>query len=159
MKKTFRPCWASLLLLSSLISCLGGQTVNPLSVEQPPKLTIQRGQSATIKLQAKIDPGYHVNSNKPHEDYLIPMRMTLTADPLVVESVKYPAGRDEKYTFSEKPLSVLTGNFELMVTMKAPLTTEPQMYVLLGKLRYQACSDKACLAPKTVEVRITADVR
>ena len=155
MKKTLWLCSVSLLLLSRL----QGQTINPLSVEPPQKLVIQRGQSATIKLQARIDPGYHVNSNKPHEDYLIPMRLTFTADPLVVESVKYPAGHDEKYTFSEKPLSVVTGNFEVLVTIRAPQNIEPQMYVLLGKLRYQACSDKACLAPKTVEVRITADLR
>ena len=155
MKKTLWLCSVSLLLLSRL----QGQTINPLSVEPPQKLVIQRGQSATIKLQARIDPGYHVNSNKPHEDYLIPMRLSLTADPLVVESVKYPAGHDEKYTFSEKPLSVVTGNFEVLVTIRAPQNIEPQMYVLLGKLRYQACSDKACLAPKTVEVRITADLR
>ena len=155
MKKTLWLCSVSLLLLSRL----QGQTINPLSVEPPQKLIIQRGQSATIKLQARIDPGYHVNSNKPHEDYLIPMRLTFTADPLVVESVKYPAGHDEKYTFSEKPLSVVTGNFEVLVTIRAPQNIEPQMYVLLGKLRYQACSDKACLAPKTVEVRITADLR
>ncbi len=155
MKKTLWLCSASLLLLSSL----PGQTINPLSVAPPQKLVIQRGQSATLKLQAKIDPGYHVNSNKPHEDYLIPMRLTLIADPLVVESVKYPVGHDEKYTFSEKPLNVVTGNFEVLLTIKAPQNIEPQMHVLLGKLRYQACSDKACLAPKTVEVHITADVR
>ena len=155
MKKTSWLCSASLLLLNSLL----GQIVNPLSVEPPQKLIIHRGQSATVKLHAKIDPGYHVNSNKPHEAYLIPMRMTLIADPLIVESVKYPVGHDEKYTFSEQPLSVVTGNFEVLVTIKAPQNIEPQMHVLLGKLRYQACSDKACLAPKTVEIHITADLR
>lgn len=155
MKKTLLLCLALLLLLSSL----QGQTINPLSVEPPQKVTIQRGHSATIKLQARIDRGYHVNSNKPHEEYLIPMRMTLTADPLILESVKYPVGHDQKYTFSEQPLNVVTGNFEILLTIKAPQNIEPQMHVLLGKLRYQACSDKACLAPKTVEIHITADVR
>ncbi|WP_162179957.1 protein-disulfide reductase DsbD domain-containing protein [Bryobacter aggregatus] len=154
MKKTFLRCLAPLLLNS-----LFAQGINPVSVEPPQKIVIQRGQSATIKLQAKIEPGYHVNSNKPHEDYLIPLRMTLASDPLIVETVKYPVGHDEKYTFSEKPLNVLTGNFEVALTVKAPANLEPQMHVLLGKLRYQACSDKACLAPKTLEVRITADVR
>ena len=154
MKKIFLRCLAPFLLNS-----LFAQGLNPLSVEPPHKMTVLRGQSATIKLQAKIEPGYHVNSNKPHEEYLIPLRLTMNADPLVVESVKYPAGRDEKYTFSEKPLSVLTGNFEIAITVKAPANIEPQMHVLLGKLRYQACSDKACLAPKTLEVHITADVR
>ena len=54
---------------------------------------------------------------------------------------------------------MLTGNFEILVTVKAPENIEPQMHVMLGKLRYQACSDKACLIPKTIEVRVTADIR
>lgn len=154
MKKTF-----SLYLTLLLASNACAQSVNPLSVEPVQKIVVPRGKSVSFKVQAKIEPGYHVNSNKPNEDYLIPMRMTWQSDPLVVESVKYPAGHDEKYTFSEKPLNVLTGNFEILVTVKAPEKIEPQMHVMLGKLRYQACSDKACLVPKTIEVRVTADLR
>ncbi len=154
MKKISRLC-SVFLLASSLF----GQSVTPLVVDPPQKLTVQRGKSATFKLHARITPGYHVNSNTPHEDYLIPLRMTLTADPLTVEAVKYPVPHDEKYSFSEKPLSVLTGDFDILVTVKAPEKLEPQMHVLTGKLRYQACSDKACLTPKTIEFRVTADVR
>jgi hypothetical protein len=142
MTKISRPYWL-LLLASSAFA----QSTAPLTIEPPAKLTIERGKSTTLKLHGKIAPGYHVNSNKPHEDYLIP------------EAIKYPAGHDEKYTFSEKPLNVLTGDFDILITLKAPATLEPQMHVLLGKLRYQACSDKACLTPKTIEIRVTADVR
>lgn len=154
MKKTYKLCLA--LLLAS--SCFA-QPITSLTVENPPKVTIQRGQSAVVKLRAKITPGYHINSNKPHEEYLIPLRLLLGAEPLTVEAIKYPTPHDEKYSFSEKPLSVLTGDFDIAVTLKAPATLTPQMHVLVGKLRYQACSDTACLAPKTLEVRITADVR
>jgi thiol:disulfide interchange protein DsbD len=154
MKKISRLC-SVFLLASSLYP----QAINPLAIEPPAKLTISRGKSATFKLQARIAPGYHVNSNAPHEDYLIPLRLNLAASPLVVEAVKYPVPHDEKYSFSEKPLSVLTGDFFILVTLKAPDNLEPQMHVLTGKLRYQACSDKACLTPKTLEFRLTADVR
>jgi hypothetical protein len=150
----------SLLCLTALLasSCFA-QSITPLTIEPLQKVVVERGKSTTIKLQGKILAGYHVNSNKPNEDYLIPLRLTLTADPLIVEAVKYPAGHDEKYSFSDKPLNVLTGNFDILVTVKAPEKLEPQMHVLLGKLRYQACSDKACLTPKTIEIRVTADVR
>lgn len=154
MKKISLLC--SALLLAS--SCFA-QSVTALTVDPLQKVIVTRGKSTTIKVHAKIAPGYHVNSNKPNEDYLIPLRMTLTADPLVVEAIKYPAGHDEKYTFSEKPLNVLTGDFDILLTVKAPEKLDPQMHVLLGKLRYQACSDKACLTPKTIEVRVTADIR
>ncbi|MFN8942669.1 MAG: protein-disulfide reductase DsbD domain-containing protein [Acidobacteriota bacterium] len=154
MKKISRLC-----LVFLLASSLYPQAITPLAIEPPAKVTIPRGKSATFKLQARIAAGYHINSNAPHEDYLIPLRLNLTASPLVVEAVKYPTPHDEKYSFSEKPLSVLTGDFFILVTLKAPENLEPQMHVLTGKLRYQACSDKACLTPKTLEFRLTADVR
>jgi hypothetical protein len=154
MKKIFWLC-SALLLASSAFA----QSVTALTVDPTPKFTVTRGKSTTVKIHAKIAPGYHVNSNKPHDEFLIPLRLTMTGDPLTVEFIKYPAGHDEKYEFSEKPLNVLTGEFDILVTLKAPETGDPQMHVLLGKLRYQACSDKACLTPKTLEVRLTADVR
>jgi hypothetical protein len=146
-------------LTALLASSCFAQSITPLTIEPLQKVFVERGKSTTIKLQGKILAGYHVNSNKPNEDYLIPLRLTMAADPLIVEAVKYPAGHDEKYSFSDKPLNVLTGNFDILVTVKAPEKLEPQMHVLLGKLRYQACSDKACLTPKTIEIRVTADVR
>jgi len=154
MKKISWLC-SALLLASSCFS----QSITALTVDPIQKIVVERGKSVTVKLHAKIAPGYHINSNKPNEDYLIPLRMTLAAEPLTVEAIKYPAGHDEKYTFSEKPLNVLTGDFDILITVKAPEKVEPQMHVLLGKLRYQACSDNACLTPKTLEIRLTADIR
>lgn len=155
MQKTLRHCWLALLAASSLIAQSGG----PLTVDAPQKVTIVQGQSATVKLHVKLAAGHHTNSNTPSEDYLIPLRFTMAADPLVLESVVYPKGHDEKYSFAEKPMSVLSGDFDILVKLKAPAGAQPQMHVLVGKLRYQACTDKMCLSPKTVEVRLTADVR
>jgi hypothetical protein len=152
----------SLLLLLAASICtdtLGAQGVAALSLEPVAKVTIQRGQSTTVTLKAKILPGYHVNSNAPHEDYLIPLRLTFPKGAVEVESIQYPKPHDEKYSFSEKPLSVLTGDFEIQVRLKAAANAPQEMGILAGKLRYQACSDKACLAPKTLEVNLTTDVR
>jgi hypothetical protein len=151
------PRCLTLLLLASPFAF--SQGVSALSLEPMPKVTIQRGQSATVVLKAKILPGYHVNSNAPHEDYLIPLRVTFPKGGVEVESIVYPKAHDEKYSFSEKPLSVLTGNFEILLKLKAPATAAQEMGILAGKLRYQACSDKACLSPKTLEINITTDVR
>jgi len=154
MQKTLRLYWLALLA-----SSLAAQSAGPLTVDAPQKIVIAKGQSASVKLHVKLAPGHHTNSNTPSEDYLIPLRFTMQAEPLVVESVVYPKGHDEKYSFSEKPLSVLTGDFDIIVKLTAPATAQSQMHVLVGKLRYQACTDKICLSPKTVEVRLTADVR
>lgn len=155
MRRTFLRCLVALLPLLSLQA----QSVNALAIDPPQKLTLERGKSGIITLHGKVQPGYHVNSNKPHEDYLIPLRLTLQPEGVTLESIEYPKPHDEKYSFSEKPLSVLTGDFDIKVHVKIPETAQPQMQILTGKLRYQACSDKACLTPKTIDLRVTVDIR
>ena len=112
----------------------------------------------TAKLSVSLGAGYHVNSNAPHESYLIPLRLSWTPTPLEVESVAFPKPRDEKYQFSDGPLSVFTGNFEIATKFKAPAEAVSGMTILLGKLRYQACNNTMCFPPKTVEVKLPVEI-
>lgn len=104
-------------------------------------------------------PGYHVNSNTPAEAYLIPLRLTWDAQPLQAEAVTFPRPVMEKYAFSEKPLSVFTSDFAIETRFLAPASAQPGLAMALGKLRYQACTDKLCLPPKTIEVRLPIEIR
>jgi hypothetical protein len=65
----------------------------------------------------------------------------------------------EKYEFSDKPLSVFTGDFELTAKFKAPAGASQGPGIMLGKLRYQACNNNSCFPPKTVEVRLSYQVQ
>jgi hypothetical protein len=65
----------------------------------------------------------------------------------------------EKYEFSEKPLSVFTGNIELISNFKVAANAPAGPGVAVGQLRYQACSDKACFPPKTVEVTLPYQIQ
>lgn len=64
----------------------------------------------------------------------------------------------EKYAFSEKPLSVFTGDFDITTKFKVPVTAAPGMQIVTGKLRYQACTNKECFAPKTIDVKLAVDI-
>ena len=129
-----------------------------MSVTPPEKLVAKAGSTAQAKLSVHIQPGYHANSNTPSDEYLIPMRLTWTSTPLESPEVVYPKPDMEKYSFSDKPLSVYTGEFQLVTKFKVPVTAAPGQVVLAGKLRYQACNDRMCLAPKTVEVSLPVEV-
>jgi len=37
-----------------------------------------------------LQPGFHVNSNMPGDDYLIPIKLTWNKDPLEAGQVTYP---------------------------------------------------------------------
>jgi len=129
-----------------------------LSVAPPEKLIAKAGSTVQARLSVRIQSGYHANSNTPSDEYLIPMRLTWTSSPLETAEVVYPKPDMEKYSFSDKPLSVFTGNFELLTRFKVPPAAAPGQLVLAGKLRYQACNDRMCLAPKTVEVSLPVEV-
>ncbi len=110
------------------------------------------------KLSVQVRSGYHINSNAPADEYLIPLRLNWTGAPLETVETIYPKPRMEKYSFSEKPLSVYTGDFELVTRFKVPASAAPGQTTLPAKLRYQACTDRMCLPPKTVDVSLPVEV-
>lgn len=143
---------AALCTLAGAVA--GAQTPGVLSVADPAKLNVPRGGELTGSLKLQLQPGYHVNSNSPNEEYLIPMRLTWDSTAVETVSVQYPKPITEKSDFSEKPLSVFTGDFEILTKFRRAPKASPGPGFLHGKLRYQACNDKMCLPPKTLEVKV-----
>lgn len=129
-----------------------------LTVAPPPKLVAKRNTTVTAKIAVQLRNGYHVNSNTPSDEYLIPLRLTWNAAPLEPQGVSYPTPKMEKYEFSEKPLSVFTGDFEIATRFKVPAAASPGLIVISGKLRYQACNHKECLPPRTLDIKLPVDI-
>lgn len=100
-----------------------------------------------------------MNSTKPDDAYLIPLRFTWAEDVVKVEDVTYPSPKMEKFPFSEKPLSVFDGNVKTQTRFRVPADAKPGLTALNGKLRYQACNDRMCLPPRTLDVKIPLDIR
>ena len=150
-----------LLSVAGLSPCLLAQAPGSavLSIAPSNKLTIQRGSTAEYTLKAQLQPGFHVNSNMPGDDYLIPIKLTWNKEPLEAEQVSYPKPQLEKLSFSTNPISVYTGTFEIATHFKAPSNAAPGLAFMNGKLRYQACNNKECLPPRTVDVRVTLEIQ
>lgn len=140
--------------------CLRAQApASVLTIAPSQRLTIHRGGTADFSLKADLQPGFHVNSNMPGDEYLIPIKLTWNKEPLEAEDVMYPKPQMEKLSFSPKPISVYTGTFEIGTRFKAPANAAPGMAFMNGKLRYQACNNKECLPPRTVDVHVTLDIQ
>jgi hypothetical protein len=145
---------AALLPVSLLAQSSGVLTVSPVE-----RVRAKRNETATVKLHLQIQPGYHANSNTPNDDFLIPMKLTWAADPLKVENVEFPKPKSETYPFSEKPVSVFSGEFDIVTRFKVPANAAGGPALGTGKLRYQACNEKMCLPPKTIEVPLTIEIQ
>jgi hypothetical protein len=150
-----RALLAGLLILAPAAA----QTSPILTVAPPAKIAVKRGATAEARISVKLQPGFHVNSNTPSESYLIPLRLTWAAGPLESAGVVFPKPTMEKYEFSEKPLSVFTGNFDIATKFRALATATQGPAYVSGKLRYQACNDKACFPPKTVDIKLPVSIQ
>ncbi|MGH9365616.1 MAG: cytochrome c biogenesis protein CcdA, partial [Thermoanaerobaculia bacterium] len=107
-----------------------------------------------LTVTARIAQGWHVNSHTPSEDYLIPTSVVLDATPSVTAGdARYPDGLQKKFAFSDKPLSVYEERFTVEIPISFSGDSAP---VLAGKLEFQACNDKQCLAPASVAFRSAA---
>jgi hypothetical protein len=144
-------------LLSSLC-CFGQSNSNVLTVAPPEKIVAKVGAPIEVKLSLELRSGYHCNSNKPADDYLIPLKLTWAAGALESPEVAYPPPQTEKYSFSPTPLSVYTGNFELVTKFKVSVSAMPGQVMATGKLRYQACTDRMCLPPKNIDISVPVDL-
>jgi hypothetical protein len=152
----------STLLLISLAACLplaiAQAPQNVLTYAPPKKVTAKIGGAADGVLSMKLIPGFHVNSNTPSDEFLIAMKLTWNAGPLQAGETVFPKPEMQKYSFSQKELSVFTGDFDIVTKFKASPTATPGLNVMTGKLRYQACNDKMCLTPKTIDVTLPIQI-
>ena len=142
------------VLLGAWASAQSFRGFQALSVVPPEPVFLGASEEVVVPLTLRIRPGYHVNSNRPAEDYLIPTKLTWDAAPITLKSVNYPDAENVTYSFSEKPLSVYSGKIRVISTFKASQSLGADFKALTGRLRYQACNDKACFPPQTITVKV-----
>lgn len=124
----------------------------------PQRLAV--GATAPLALRFRLAAGYHTNSSKPTDEFLIPLKLTWDAvAPLEVAGVDYPPGKEEKYAFSDKPLSVYSGEFIVITRFKASAGAAKGERIVKGKLRYQACNETTCFPPRNLAVQATIHIQ
>lgn len=119
---------------------------------------IAENSRATARLTVTIQQGFHIQSDHPKSDFLIPTALKLTpADGITVAGVTWPKPQEHKFSFSADPLSVFEGTVPVTVGLKE---SGPHVgsHVLKGTFRYQACNDQLCRPPVTVPVSLQVDV-
>jgi hypothetical protein len=116
------------------------------------------GGTVEVSVPLSLQEGYHVNSNHPSDEYLIPLKLTWSKGALEPAETVYPKPTLHKVQSEPKPLSVYSGNFELIAKFNVPATAVTGPVGMNGKLKYQACNDKMCLAPKDLDVNVQLDI-
>ncbi|MCH8007100.1 MAG: thioredoxin family protein [Planctomycetes bacterium] len=109
--------------------------------------------------QVKIQESFHVNSNAPLEEFLIPTILTVTPpEGFTVLEVVYPDPIMIRPSFAEVDMAVFEQEFVIGVALEVGPDVQPGMYVISGTLDYQACDDTSCRAPTDRELQSTLQV-
>jgi thiol:disulfide interchange protein DsbD len=120
-------------------------------------VAVAAGGTATANIQLTILPTWHVNANPPAESYNIPTRIKLTGtNGLTPGRVHYPPGKQEKFSFEDKPLLVYDGTVQVSVPISA--AADAKSATLAGEVEYQSCNNEVCLAPVSVPFTVKVDV-
>jgi hypothetical protein len=125
-----------------------------------PLPTIQRGAATPVELHFRVGAGFHVNSNTPTEEFLIPTVLMLEAPTdIIVGRVIYPEGKLMTFPFApDQKLSVYAGEFSVSVSVRPLAGVLPSNYAIRGGLRYQACDNAACYPPKRLPLEFNVKV-
>jgi Disulphide bond corrector protein DsbC len=134
-----------------------GPSVNLVSAPLP---SIPRGEPGHVDLRFHIASGFHINSNKPSEEFMIPTALHMDAiTDIVIGKIYYPDGQDVAFEFApDQKLSVYSGTFTVGVTVRPLHTVPPGKYAMRGALKYQACDNRACYPPKQLPVEFEVRV-
>jgi hypothetical protein len=123
-------------------------------------LTVAAGASKRVELPFRVAPGYHINSNKPSSELLLPTVLSLNPPTNVaLGGLTYPAGQDRSFPFSpNEKLNVYSGDFALSTLVRPARNTPVGTYRVKGMLKYQACDDRACYPPGQVPIAFDVKV-
>jgi thiol:disulfide interchange protein DsbD len=149
---------AVLLFLASAVPSFaqfgfpGGDTKPKAIIEG--SLQQRSGDEVQGTIVATIADGWHVNSNKPLEEFAIPTELAL--DPATAEllgDLTWPPHQMKAFEFTGgKPLAVFDGKFNIGFRAKL----KPGATKITATLKFQACSDTVCLPPNTAVTEVDA---
>jgi thiol:disulfide interchange protein DsbD len=117
------------------------------------------GTTVHAAVEIQFPGKFHVQSNKPLDEFLIPTILTVTApEGLTVREVVYPAPLMFEVLGFDEPLAVFDQTFVIGVAIEVAKDVQPGRYTIRSTLGYQACDDKQCLMPTTAAMSADLEV-
>jgi DsbC/DsbD-like thiol-disulfide interchange protein len=151
---------AFLVLPTTLYSSPTPQSAPNISVSgwlSPSK--VRRGRTVQGKIVMDIPRGYHVNSNKPLEKFLIPTQLKIEVPSgFRVGQILYPRPLLRTLKFSKNKVAVFEGRTTMRFTVTVPPGFSSNSAELKAHLRYQSCNDEVCFPPQNKDVSLWLNV-
>jgi hypothetical protein len=123
-------------------------------------ITITRGSTTTIDLSGDVQDGWHVYGFEQHAGGPTPLKVTLDENSVATAAGPLSGTGAEKVHDShfgfETQLYTHGFTVHLPVRVRRELSSGRQLIPV--SVRFQACSDRECLLPRTVHLSVPIDV-
>jgi DsbC/DsbD-like thiol-disulfide interchange protein len=115
----------------------------------------QRGRTVQGTIVMDSPSGYHANSNRPLEKFLIATQLQIEApNGIRVGPIVYPRPLLRSLKFSKSKVSVFEGRTTMRFSLTVPRSFNGNSAELKARLRFQSCNDDLCFPPQTREVKL-----
>ena len=116
---------------------------------------IARGRTVQGTILMDIPSGYHANSNRPLERFLIATQLQIEVPQGIrVGPILYPRAILRSLKFSKNKVSVFEGRTTIRFSVTVPRDFKGNSAELKARLKFQACNDDTCFPPQTREVKM-----
>lgn len=160
--KTTRPAFFALALLTFMAGVAPAQASSKTPV---PEVTYQlaakdvKGDSAVVRVLAVIPKGWHIQSDKPLDEFLIPTELKAEGAGLRFGKPVFPKPHLKEFPALGGRVALFEDTVAVTLVARAAkgkldakgFATALEKSAIT--LRYQACNDSQCLPPKTVAAR------
>ncbi len=142
-----------LFLVLALTGGVAQETDEVISVEVLSSVDkFQPGNEYAIAIKILIAAPYHINSDQPTEDFMVPTTINFNIEGgLEFAAPEFPTPMVKSLSLSEMPLEVYEESAVILSRVKIPEDFRESQIQISGSVEYQACDDNACLPPTVHE--------
>ncbi len=109
-----------------------------------------------LRVHVEIAPGWHINSDAPLDEFLVPTTVEAKAEGTVFGKPRFPRPERVRSEAFGSEVLLFSGAFDVEIPVVARAASAPKRTFTPPRtrvaLRYQACDHATCYAPKEIAV-------
>lgn len=146
---------AIVLMIAVISNKISAQRLSPKDIVNV-SVRASGKDEIVLNVNLEIKEGWHINSDKPFDDYLSPTSISLK-DSSMFAYIKtiYPPPEITKLEFSQSELSLFEETATIEIVVKPNESYAGKEIVIDGEVSYQPCNDQTCLFPTKKPFSIT----
>lgn len=148
-----------LILLLNLNMLVVEQETAFVQLNREPEFSISPGGDQQVQLSFLIREGYHIQANQVRDENLIPSELSFEAtDGLILGDPHFPEAVEFSMKGTEETMDVFSDTLEVRLPVSPLEQTGKGLFLIKGRLHYQACDDAKCYYPRDLNFTMRINI-